>query len=59
MQAVRREETSSRPKVVKVTVQMMTALFKGKQATSFIPATLVVTDAGESILRAAPTTLKC
>jgi hypothetical protein len=59
MQALRREENSARPKVVKVTAQTMAALFKGRHPSTLVPATLVVTDAGETIVRAAPTALHC
>jgi hypothetical protein len=54
MQEMRREESSGRPKVVKVTAQTLAALFKKGRSGSLVPATLVVTDAGEHIVRTTP-----
>jgi hypothetical protein len=54
MQALRREEFSAQPKVVKVTVEALTALIKTRRLGTLVPATLVVTDAGQQIVRATP-----
>lgn len=59
MQTLRREETIAKPKVIKVTPDTMAALFKGQRLSMLIPATLVVTDAGQHIVRPTPTLLPC
>lgn len=62
MQAVRREEPRPQPKVLKVTVESLTALFKAKRLGTLVPATLVVSDAGEQIVRQTqglPAALQC
>jgi hypothetical protein len=62
MQALRREELKAEPKVLRVTVESLTALFKAKRLGTLVPATLVVNDAGEQIVRQTqglPAALQC
>jgi hypothetical protein len=62
MQTLRREETSYKPKVVKVTAESFAALLREHRLGTLMPATLVVTDAGERIVRpmaVLPVPLEC
>jgi hypothetical protein len=62
MQTVRREESSYNPKVVKVTAESFALLLRQHRLGALTPATLLVTDAGERIVRpmaVQPVSLEC
>lgn len=62
MQTLRREESSIQPKVVKVTADSFALLLRQHRLGALTPATLVVTDAGERIVRpivVQPVPLEC
>ena len=62
MQTLRREESSLKPKVVKVNAESFALLLRHHRLGALTPATLVVTDAGEQIVRpmvVQPVSLEC